>query len=202
MLIVGINGSPNKNGNTKLLLSKTLEKIVNIDPEINTVILDVGELLTHGKHSFCTACCNPCSGICYQGTKLEEAFQLLKKADGILMGSPVYFGTVSGQIKAFFDKARKLRGEKALYNKVAAGVTVGASKYGGQETAMKALHDIMFVYGMLIIGDGYFEDDCGHHGVSAQRPAVDDEFALKRTEILAKRMVEVCKATTAIRCKE
>jgi len=41
------------------------------------------------------------------------------------MGSPVYFGSVSAQLKAFFDKTRKLRSEKALYNKFACGVTVG-----------------------------------------------------------------------------
>jgi len=36
---------------------------------------------------------------------------------------------------------------------------------------MKALHDIMLVHGMTIVGDGYVGDDCGHHGVCAQQPA-------------------------------
>jgi len=45
---------------------------------------------------------------------LEEAYEILKKADAIVMGSPVYFGSVSAQLKAFFDKTRKLRSEKAL----------------------------------------------------------------------------------------
>ena len=52
--------------------------------------------------------------------------------------------------ESFFDKTRKLRGEKALYNKVGAGITVGASKYGGQETTIKALHDIMLVQEWLL----------------------------------------------------
>ena len=58
---------------------------------------------------------------------------------------------------------------------------------------MKALHDIMLVHGMTIVGDGYTEYDCGHHGVSAQKPAEKDEFAIKRAGILAKRLVEACK---------
>jgi multimeric flavodoxin WrbA len=197
MLIIGLNGSLNKNGNTKFLLNKVLENAESLGA--NTKILDVSEFLNSARHSFCTACSNPCSSICYKDTKLEEAFELLRNADGILFGSPVYFGSISGQLKAFFDKTRKYRTEKAFYNKIAAGVTVGTSKYGGQETTMKALHDIMLVHGMIIVADGYVEDDCGHHGVCAHRPAQNDEFAINRAGILGKRMVEVCGATASLR---
>lgn len=192
MLIVGLNGSPNKNGNTKFLLEKVMESAGNRGAD--TAIIEVAEIMGNLENSFCTVCSNPCSGKCYKGTKLEEAFELLKKADGIIFGSPVYFGSISAQLKAFFDKSRKLRGEKSLCNKVAAGVTVGASKYGGQETTMKALHDIMLVQGMIIVGDGFIDDDCGHQGVCAQRSAENDDFAVRRAEILGKRMVEVCRA--------
>ncbi|MCX7841607.1 MAG: flavodoxin family protein [Clostridia bacterium] len=190
MLIVGLNGSPNENGNTKFLLNTVMEQASTLGAK--TRILEAGELLSSAKHAFCKACSNPCSGACYKGTKLEEAFETLKKADAIVLGTPVYFGTVSAQIKAFFDKTRKLRVEKAFYNKVGAGVTVAASKYGGQETTMKALHDIMLVHGMIVVADGFGQDDCGHHGVCSQRPAQNDEFAIKRARILAKRLVEVC----------
>lgn len=192
MLIVGLNGSPNKNGNTKFLLNTVFDKLKDMGAE--TSILEVPELLKSAKHSFCTVCSNPCSGICYKGTALEEAYELMRRADGLIFGSPSYFGTVTGQMKAFFDKTRKLRGEKAFCNKVAAGITVGASKYGGQETTMKALYDIMLVHGMMIIGDSYIEDDCGHHGVCAHKPAESDEFAKKRAIILAKRIYDACKA--------
>ena len=58
---------------------------------------------------------------------------------------------------------------------------------------------VMLVNGMIIVGDGYIDDDCGHHGVCAMRPARDDENAVKRAVISAKRMVEVCRATEGIR---
>lgn len=190
MLIVGINGSPNREGNTKYLLDKVLASAAAEGAK--TELLEAGELLRKAKHSFCTACSTPCTGVCYSGTELEQAFELMKSADAIVFGSPVYFGSVSAQIKAFFDKTRKLRAEKALYNKIGAGVTVAAAKYGGQETTLKALHDIMLVHGMLIVGDGYLESDCGHHGVCAHRPAWEDEFAVKRAELLGKRLVELC----------
>lgn len=197
MLIVGLNGSPNENGNTRKLLDTVLEKAESLGA--TTKIIHVAKEISSSKNSFCTACSNPCSGVCYKGTKLFFAYETLRKADAIIFGSPSYFGSISGQLKAFFDKTRLLRNEKALYNKIAAGVTVGASKYGGQETTMKALHDIMLVHGMIIVGDGFAEDDCGHHGVCAQRPSQTDEFAIKRCDILAKRLVEVVQATNTLR---
>lgn len=199
MILAGINGSPNRNGNTKALLEEILARARELGAE--TFIIEAGEVVETAKWPFCTACSSPCSGACFKGTKLEEAYDLLRKADGIILGSPVYFGSVSSQLKAFFDKSRKLRGEKAFYNKVASGVTVGAAKYGGQETAIKALHDIMLIHGMIIVGDGFIDDDCGHHGVCAQKPSESDGFALKRAGIMAKRMVEVCEATKELRQK-
>ena len=196
MLIIGLNGSPNKNGNTKYLLNRILDKCKD---SAETVMIDIAEVLSTQRNNFCVVCSNPCAGICYSGTKLEEVYELLKKADGIIFGSPVYFGTVSAQIKAFFDKSRRLRGQKGLYNVVAAGVTSGASQYGGQETTLKALHDIMLVQGMIIVGDGYIDDDCGHHGVCSRKPSEEDEFAIKRADILAKRLLEVCLATKDLR---
>lgn len=197
MLILGLNGSPNKEGNTSFLLNSVLETVSELGAE--TQILHVDALVKSAKHPFCSVCSNPCSGVCFKETKLEEAYELLKRADGVIFGSPTYFGTVSAQLKAFFDKTRRLRRDKGLYNLVAAGVTVGGSKYGGQEATMKALHDIMLVHGMIIVGDGFAEKDCGHHGVIAQRPAQSDDFALSRVELLGKRMVEVCEATQFLR---
>lgn len=197
MLILGLNGSPNKNGNTKYLLENVLGNVGKLGAD--TAIIEVGEIISHSKHGFCTLCSKPCEGTCYKGTPLEDAFNLMKKADGIFFASPVYFGTMSGQLKAMFDKSIKLRREKAFYNKVASAIAIGASRHGGQETTIKALHDIMLVHGMIIVGDGYIEDDCGHHGVCGHAPAEKDQFALKRSEILSKRMIEVCKATTCLR---
>ncbi len=192
MRIVGLNGSPNREGNTAFLINNILEKAEALG--CSTEIIHAGDAVLSCKKPFCTACSNPCSGICFKGSELEKAFELISKANGILIGSPVYFGTVSAQLKAFFDKSRSMRSGKTWINKVAAGVTVGASKYGGQETTMKALHDIMLVHGMTIVGDGHTEYDAGHHGVCAQRPSRDDQFALARAGILVERMVEACKA--------
>jgi multimeric flavodoxin WrbA len=189
MIITALNGSPHTEGNTKYLLKLLINKVQSLGAEIQ--MIDVAETLKTLKKPFCTVCSNPCSGACYSGTELDLIFKILKDSDAIVLGSPVYFGTVSAQMKAFFDMTRKLRQEKVLYNKFGAAVAVGASRFGGQETTIRALQDIMLIHGMVIVGDGYKDNDCGHQGVCGQGPVENHEFAIKRVEILANRLVEL-----------
>lgn len=197
MLILGINGSPNHDGNTAYLLKEALK--VAKDSGAETKLLHVADILQDLDSPFCELCSSSCEGICGEGKNLGEVFELLRRVDGIIVGSPVYFGTVSGQLKAFWDKTRVIRREKALLNVVGGGITVGGARFGGQETTLKAIHDMMLVQGMLIVGDGLKDFDCGHHGACAQRPAESDENGLKRVQILSQRVVEVAKCTQDLR---
>lgn len=199
MLIVGINGSPIKNGNTQFLLEKGLEQVRSMGAE--TKVIQVGDVLKGFNVPFCTACSSPCEGVCWKNTGFENVLDIVREADGLIIGSPVYFGSVSGQLKAFWDKLRCLRGEKKLLNTVGGAVAVGASRFGGQEGTLRAIHEMMLVQGMTIVGGGQFEHDCGHYGVSSQRPASEDDFAKERIIIMAKRIYEVCETTRSLRQK-
>jgi len=192
MLIVGLNGSPNKKGNTAYLINRALEAIKG--NEVDTELIHVQDALKGLNIPFCTVCSNPCEGKCYKGKPLEKAYETLKKADGILIGSPVYFGAPSGQLKAFWDMTRKLRKEKALINTVGGVITVGAAPHGGQETTGRAIMDMMLIQGMIIVGDGCSDSDAGHFGAMAQKPSDQNTRAMERAVILAKRVVEVAKA--------
>jgi len=197
MLIVGLNGSPQKEGNTWFLLKEALKAAEELGAK--TEILHVTGATDELKIPFCNNCTNPCQGVCYKNEKIGELLETLKKADGIIMGSPVYFGSVTGQLKSFWDKTRHLRKDKFFLNTVGGAVAVGGSRFGGQETTIKAIHDMMLVQGMLLVGDGYKDDDAGHQGVCAQKPAENDSFAIKRAQIMGKRVAEVAKATVEIR---
>ncbi|MGI6145538.1 MAG: flavodoxin family protein [Clostridia bacterium] len=197
MFFVAINGSPNKDGNTVFLLKKGLEQLELMGAQ--TELIHTQEVLKSVKVPFCTVCSAICTGACLKGTLMEEVLQKLREADGLLIGSPVYFGTVSGQLKAFWDKLRCLRSEKKLLNVVGGAVAVGASRFGGQEGTLRAIHEMMLVQGMTIIGDGQKDNDCGHYGVAAQRPATEDQYAQQRMIIMAKRLFEVSQATQNLR---
>ncbi|QGP92562.1 NAD(P)H dehydrogenase [Neomoorella glycerini] len=197
MLIVGINGSPKKEGNTAFLVREGLAAAAAAGAA--TALIHIAEALADQKIPYCTQCSSPCQGACSRNNRLGEAYDLLRRADGILIGSPVYFGSVSAQLKAFWDKSRILRKEKALYNVVGAGVTVGGSRFGGQETTLKALFDMMLIQGMMIVGDGFSEADCGHQGSCGQAPAHSDDFAVARVRLTGKRLAEVAAATTTLR---
>lgn len=197
MLIIGLNGSPKNEGNSAVLLQAALAAAKSQGAEIE--LIHVADCLLGLKNPFCSQCTPVCDNRCIKGSALEEAYAKIRKCDGLILASPVYFGTVSAQLKAFWDKTRVIRKDKALYNVVGGALAVGASRFGGQETTLLALQEMMLVQGMTIVGDGYVDDDCGHGGAAAQRPAGEDEFGLKRAAIVGRRVAEVAAATKHLR---
>lgn len=162
-------------------------------------IIHCAEALRGMRNPFCVNCESPCTGKCLRGKPLEKAHRAIAQADGIIIGSPVYFGTVSAQLKAFWDKTRYLRSAHRLLNVVGGVVSVGASHFGGQETTVRAIHDMMLVQGMIVVGDGHDAYDCGHLGAMAERPSSEDISALERARILGLRVAQVAEATRGIR---
>jgi multimeric flavodoxin WrbA len=188
MLIVGINGSPDRAGNTYALVDAVLARCGELGASAE--IVQVMDALEGQDNPYCIACGTPCPETCHENPNLADAYDLLRDCGGLVVGSPVYFGTASGQLKSFWDKSRNLRGEKALVSKPAGAVAVGAGRFGGQETTLKAIHDILLVHGMHIVGDASRASGAGHQGVCAQRPARDDSAALQRARVMAEGLVE------------
>jgi multimeric flavodoxin WrbA len=188
MLVVGVNGSPNLFGETRQLIDVVLEACAAAGAK--TQVIHVQEALEGQDRAYCEDCASPCPGTCMEVQNLADAYDLLKDADAVVVGSPVYFGTVSAQLKAFFDKSRLLRKEKGLVGKPAGAVSVGNARFGGQETCVRAIHDILLVHGMRIVSDASLEAGAGHQGASGQRPVSEDAFALERAKILGQGLVE------------
>ena len=104
-LIIGINGSPNKEGNTSVLMAEALAVCAKMGADVQ--LIRCSEALKGLKAPFCVHCQSPCqSGV--QGNHWKGITEL--GADGII-GSPVYFETVSGQLKPW-DKTRTLRSRR------------------------------------------------------------------------------------------
>ncbi|OGF51217.1 MAG: hypothetical protein A2044_05560 [Candidatus Firestonebacteria bacterium GWA2_43_8] len=99
MLILGINGSPRKGGNTDILLGYALQGAKMAGASVNRV--NLGEY----KYSPCLSCDNQRKdGKCIVKDDMEKVYSLFNDADGIIIASPVYFGSVSAQLKMMIDR--------------------------------------------------------------------------------------------------
>lgn len=186
MYVLALNGSHNTDGNTAYLLNLILDYCKKMGAK--TECENVYEAITDAKFPFCVSCSSPCNGSCYKGTKLEEVFNKVTKADFVLIGSPVYFGSMTGELKCFFDKARDIRAKKAWLNKKMAAVSVGASKYGGQEHTAEHIIACSQVLGMTVLANSS-ESCMGHFGVLGQKPPNEDEYAKAQAKIMAERIM-------------
>ena len=198
MLIYGLNGSPRKNGSTAVMVREALKGAGELGAKTREVF--VPEFLDSIEDPFCRACSSPCNKSCYQGTRLEELFHDLSNVDGLILGSPVFFGTVSGQLKALWDLTRALRKELHLMNVVGGALAVGHSRFGGQETTIRALQDMMMIQGMLVVGEGY-GDDAGHQGAAGQSPVDGDGMDAEKARMLGSRVAAVARATKQLRIR-
>lgn len=84
------------------------------------------------------------------------------KSDGIIAGSPVYFGTMAYPMKEVFDKFVGIRGE--MEDKIGAAFATSGDPSGGKETTIISIFQAMLIYGMIIVGDPL--DATGHYGVA------------------------------------
>jgi NAD(P)H dehydrogenase (quinone) len=83
-------------------------------------------------------------------------------ADGVIAGSPVYFGTMAAELKKVFDDFVGVR--KKMENKVGAAFATAGDATGGKETTMFSIIQAMMIYGMIIVGDPLAAT--GHYGTA------------------------------------
>jgi NAD(P)H dehydrogenase (quinone) len=112
-------------------------------------------------------------------------------ADGIIAGSPVYFGVMAWELKKVFDDFVGTR--KKMEDKVGAAFATGGHPSGGKETTIFSIIQCMLIYGMIIVGDPMSAS--GHYGVACvgQPDETTEDYGFKlgaRVADLCKRLVE------------
>ena len=108
-------------------------------------------------------------------------------SDGIIAGSPVYFGSMAAELKAVFDKFVGLRSK--MGGKIGAAFATAGDASGGKETTMLSIIQAMLIYGMLIVGDPL--DATGHYGTSCV--GKPDEKTAENAAKLGARVARVVK---------
>lgn len=108
-------------------------------------------------------------------------------SDGIIAGSPVYFGVMAAEMKEKFDKFVGIR--KHMGDKVGAAFATSGDPSGGKETTIFSIIQAMMIYGMIIVGDPL--DATGHYGVSCT--GAPDEKTITNARKLGRRVAELAK---------
>ncbi len=156
-MIIGISGSPRKQA-TEFVLEQALGmlKEKGFETQLWTVRGKWIEFCTH-----CDFCLQ--NKVCTFQDDLEELYELLAHAKGIIFATPVYNGGVSAQIKTVMDRTRSLvAADKNFFKgKIGMGITVGGDRAGGQELALWQIHTFYIINGMLPVSGGPFGANLG-----------------------------------------
>jgi multimeric flavodoxin WrbA len=110
--VVGISGSPRKGGNTDSLLEKALEGASLEGSFVEKIFLDD---LSVGPCRECGDCYK--SGACAFRDDMRQVYDSIRRADSILIASPVFFGTVTAQLKVVIDRCNCLWTAKHILKK-------------------------------------------------------------------------------------
>jgi multimeric flavodoxin WrbA len=187
MKIVAFNGSPRRNGNTSVLIEEMF-KIFKAEG-IETELVQIGNKAVHG----CTAC-----GICKEkkdakchikNDHLNLCIEKMIEADGILLGSPVYFADVTPEIKALIDVAGYVTRASGhlLKRKVGAGVI--AVRRGGALHTFASLNNFFLINQMIVPGSSYWNFAIG----SAPGDVLNDAEGMQTIRTLAENMTWLLK---------
>jgi len=181
--ILGISCSPRKGMTTATAVKAALDAAKKVDSSIKVELIDLG------GHTIGT---QPAGS----GKTKDEFDRILPKLQdpsvgGWIIGSPVYFRSMSALCKAFLDRCAVLRKPRLLLADTAAGaLAVGAYRNGGQELVIDQIHNILLCHEMMIVGG----KPGAHQGATLWNAYKDDitkdEFGMDTARKLGIRVAE------------
>ncbi|MDD3027845.1 MAG: flavodoxin family protein [Erysipelotrichaceae bacterium] len=177
MKVLMINGSPHLKGNTRIAFDEMIKIFEN--QGIETEILNIGNKDIRG----CIGCmkCKNGSGKCVFDDIVNETAAKLEECDGLVVGTPVYFGSANSTLISFltrlfystsFDKTMKV------------GASVVVARRGGISATYDEINKFFAISGMPIASSQYWN---AIHGREAGE-AMQDEEGLQAMRVLARNM--------------
>ena len=186
MKVLGINGSPNKVGNTSLLI-KEVFKYLEFEG-IETELYQLGGKQVHGC-TVCLKCRELKDNKCHiKNDAINECITKMDAADAIIIGSPVYFANVTTEIKALIDFAGYVtRSTFSLKHKI--GAAVVAVRRAGEIQTFNAINDFFLINQMIVPGSSYWNIGIG----KLPGDVLNDEEGLQTMKHLGENMAWLLK---------
>jgi multimeric flavodoxin WrbA len=151
MLVIGVAGSPRKGGNTEIVVKEALK--VSQEEGLLTEFIHLADVRIHP--------CNECmvckkKQICPIDDDFSSVYDTMLKADGIILGSPVFFSSATPEIKALIDRTGYLAiaQERPLERKVGGALVVG--RRAGHNFVFAELLFFFLYHGMVVPGSSYW----------------------------------------------
>lgn len=152
MKVLGISGSARKDGNTTILIREVFKELQQAG--IETELIQLAEQVIEPCRA-CFACAN--TGSCvFTKDAFVGLFDQMVKADGILLGSPVYSADVSAKMKAFLERSAVVADGKPGLLKRKVGAAVAAARRGGGMAAVDTLHHFFLNHEVFVVGSTYW----------------------------------------------
>lgn len=154
MKVLAINGSPRKNGNTQVIIDEAAKELTKAGVSVERLSIadyDIGP---------CTGC-ERCFKKSWSCPIKDDAIEVLRKmaaADGIIVGSPVYCGGMTAQLKALLDRSVMTYYISEFKDKVGGALVVGGAKNGGQELTLLQMNTYFLMFDMVVASaeNGYY----------------------------------------------
>lgn len=190
--LLGISGSP-RQASTDFVVNDALDyaaREFNVETDYFP--------LQNKSINFCMHCdyCIRERKGCVQKDDMLAAYPKMEEADAFIIGTPVYNGSVSGQLKTFFDRCRALAAKdpNALKNKAGAGIAIGGDRVGGQELALLTIHSFYLANKMIPTSGGAFGANLGgtvwSHDLG-RKGAQEDSEGLRTVHKTVSRLLEL-----------
>ena len=155
--VVAFNGSPRKDGNTSILIGQMFEELEN--EGIGTELVQVGKKKIRGCTA-CMKCFEKKDGHCvFDDDIVNTCIDKMVEADGIILGSPVYFLDVTAEMKGLIERAGFVSmANGGLYRRRVGMAVAAVRRSGGSRTIDTMLHFLlaggMVIPGFPVIGVG------------------------------------------------
>ena len=189
MKVVAFNGSARKDGNTALLIRLVLQ-VLEAEGIATELIQLAGEQI-RGCNA-CRTCYSTKNKRCViEDDNVNTYIQKMIEADGIILGSPVYFSMMTPELKALSDRAFYVaRANDDLFKRKVGAAVVAARRAGGIPT-FDAINHFFLISQMIVPGSSYWNVGFGRK----KGDVTNDEEGMKIMDDLGKNMAWLIKKT-------
>jgi multimeric flavodoxin WrbA len=187
MKVLGINGSPRKDGNTAIMMKTVLNELEK--EGIETELFQFSGKKIQG----CKACMkcfeNKDKRCAFDNDDFNECLAKMIQADGIILGSPTYFTDVTSEMKKLIDKTGFVSFANGRFFRRKTGAAVVAVRKTGSTHVFDTLNHFFFITEMMVPGSSYWNMSIGMNKGDVEK----DEEGLKTMRVLGENMAWMMK---------